>query len=61
MNQISDICYLHEPTSGTASAVPFSLEISMAHLIDSMAYTGQTPWHGLGNNLPPQQGGIALC
>ena len=27
----------------------------MAHLIDSMAYTGQTPWHGLGNVLPPQQ------
>ncbi|MGL6396206.1 DUF932 domain-containing protein [Aeromonas veronii] len=27
----------------------------MAHLIDSMAYTGQTPWHGLGNHLPPQQ------
>ena len=27
----------------------------MAHLIDTMAYTGQTPWHGLGNLLPPQQ------
>ncbi len=27
----------------------------MAHLIDSMAYTGQTPWHGLGNILPPLQ------
>lgn len=27
----------------------------MAHLIDTMAYTGQTPWHGLGNILPPQQ------
>ena len=27
----------------------------MAHLIDSMAYTGQTPWHGLGNILPPHQ------
>ncbi len=25
----------------------------MAHLIDTMAYTGQTPWHGLGNVLPP--------
>lgn len=55
MNKIQDIFYLHEPTSGTAPAVPFSLEISMAHLIDSMAYTGQTPWHGLGNVLPPQQ------
>ncbi|MGL6237243.1 DUF932 domain-containing protein [Aeromonas dhakensis] len=27
----------------------------MAHLIDTMAYTGQTPWHGLGNVLPSQQ------
>lgn len=27
----------------------------MAHLIETMAYTGQTPWHGLGNVLPPQQ------
>ncbi|MGL4753427.1 MAG: DUF932 domain-containing protein [Aeromonadaceae bacterium] len=27
----------------------------MAHLIDTMAYTGQPPWHGLGNVLPPQQ------
>lgn len=27
----------------------------MAHLIDTMAYTGHTPWHGLGNILPPQQ------
>ncbi|MGL5093641.1 MAG: DUF932 domain-containing protein [Aeromonas sobria] len=27
----------------------------MAHLIDTMAYTGQTPWYGLGNVLPPQQ------
>ncbi len=27
----------------------------MAHLIDTMAYTGQTPWHQLGNALPAQQ------
>ena len=27
----------------------------MAHLIDTMAYTGQTPWHGLGNQLPEKQ------
>lgn len=27
----------------------------MAHLIDSMAYSGQTPWHGLANVLLPQQ------
>jgi phage/plasmid-like protein (TIGR03299 family) len=27
----------------------------MAHLIDTMAFTGQTPWHGLGNQLAPKQ------
>lgn len=27
----------------------------MAHLIESMAYTNQTPWHGLGNQLPKKQ------
>ena len=27
----------------------------MAHLIETMAYTGQTPWHGLGNQLTQQQ------
>ncbi len=27
----------------------------MSHLIDTLAYTGQTPWHGLGNILSPQQ------
>ena len=27
----------------------------MAHLIETMAYTGQTPWHGLGNQLPEKQ------
>lgn len=25
------------------------------HLISSMAFTGETPWHGLGNLLPPNQ------
>lgn len=25
------------------------------HLIESMAYTGATPWHGLGNKLAPRQ------
>lgn len=27
----------------------------MAHLIQSMAYTGETPWHQLGNALPAKQ------
>ena len=27
----------------------------MAHLIETMAYAGQTPWHELGNPLPAKQ------
>jgi phage/plasmid-like protein (TIGR03299 family) len=27
----------------------------MAHLIQSMAYTGESPWHQLGNQLPAKQ------
>lgn len=27
----------------------------MAHLIENMAYVGATPWHHLGNELPPKQ------
>lgn len=27
----------------------------MAHLIQTMAYTGETPWHELGHALPPKQ------
>lgn len=27
----------------------------MAHLVETMAYTGEAPWHKLGNALPPKQ------
>ena len=27
----------------------------MAHLVENMAFVGQTPWHGLGNQLTPNQ------
>lgn len=27
----------------------------MTHQIEQIAYVGTTPWHGLGNNLPPKQ------
>ena len=27
----------------------------MAHLVETMAFTGLTPWHGLGSQLPEKQ------
>ena len=27
----------------------------MAHLVETMAYAGATPWHGLGNQLTQKQ------
>ena len=32
----------------------------MPHLIDTIAYAGETPWHGLGNHLPRNQP-IEVC
>jgi len=39
-----------ELVATTASRFPRE-EIHMAHLLDNMAYVGETPWHSLGNKL----------
>src|SRR5256885_16563312 len=30
-------------------------DFTMSHLVETMAYTGQTPWHQLGRALPKKQ------
>lgn len=45
------IASLHFPLSNT----DVSGVIAVSHLIESMAYMGQTPWHGLGNQLTSKQ------
>jgi phage/plasmid-like protein (TIGR03299 family) len=32
----------------------------MAHLVESMAYAGEVPWHGLGTNVPADLGPIQM-
>lgn len=41
-------------TKGLHKAAPFHWRYVMAHLIDSIAYIGQTPWHDLDNYVPPK-------
>jgi phage/plasmid-like protein (TIGR03299 family) len=35
--------------------MPPTYEETTMHLVETMAYAGETPWHGLGNKLAPQQ------
>lgn len=44
------------PRCGAALRVLlFRKQITMAHLLEQMAYVGDTPWHQLGNKLPAKQ------